>query len=130
MAKQTTTTTTTTNNTPSDVVPAVALPSADLIIYRFDSLDAQLKATNTKLDGMNNSFLTKEEAANLKAERMAQMKILDMRLETLEREQKNLVATDNRQQGSIDTSRRMLTYGLTILGIIVAAVTTYLGLHK
>ncbi len=124
--RNTTTETTTTDR----VVASVPLPSADLIIYRFDQIDAQLAETSHKLDNMSSSFLTKEESAAIKLENVQRQRDFDLRLVTLEKDIKSLVATDNRQQGSIDTSRRLTTYGLTLIGIIVAAMATYLGLHK
>ncbi len=121
---------TTTTTTADKVVASIPLPSADLIIYRFDQIDAQLAQTSHKLDNMSSSFLTKEESAAIKLENIQRQRDFDLRLVTLEKDIKTLVATDNRQQGSIDTSRRLMTLGLTILGIVVAALTTYLGLHR
>lgn len=41
-----------------------------------------------------------------------------------------LTSTDDTQQGAIDASRRFTAIGLAIVTIAVAALTTYLGLHK
>lgn len=60
-------------------IPAIPVPSADLINYRFDQNDKALKemkdestkrfdALNTKLDDITTTFLTKEEAHSLKEE--------------------------------------------------------------
>lgn len=121
---------TTTETTTTDRSGGQILPSADLIVYRFDQIDDQLRQTNHKLDNMTASFLTKEESAAIKLENVQRQRDFDLRLITLEKDVKSLVGTDNRQQGSIDTSRRLITYGLTLLGIAIAALATYLGLHK
>jgi len=112
------------------VVASVPLPSADLIIYRFDQIDAQLEATNIKLDHMANSFATREEVANLRSERMAQLKVLENRIDVLVTTTDYLKETNQRQQGSIDTTRRMTTTGLAIMAIIVSALAVYFGVRK
>ncbi len=121
--------TTTTETTADKVVASVPLPSADLIIYRFDQIDEQLRQTSDKLDNMTSSFLTKEEASAMKLESLQRSRDQDLRVVTLEKEVKELVATDNRQQGSIDATRRYLAIGLTLLGIIVTAASIYFGVR-
>jgi hypothetical protein len=113
-----------------EVVASIPLPSADLIIYRFDQIDAQLQATNTKLDRMTTSFVTKEEVANLKAERLAQIKVLENKIATLDTTVTFLSKTNDRQQGSIDVTRRITTVVLAVVAIIVSAAAVYLGVHK
>jgi hypothetical protein len=44
------------------VTPTVALPSADLITYRFDQIDKSMSAMNVKLDLLTNNFITRKEA--------------------------------------------------------------------
>jgi len=112
------------------VVSSVPLPSADLIIYRFDQIDAQLEATNRKLDFMTNAFMTKEDGANQKAERLAQIKALETRIINLETNTTYLSKTNERQQGSIDVTRRLTSFGLAVMAIAMSALAVYFGVHK
>lgn len=94
-----------------------------VIAYRVAQLEKTVitgfKEHNEKLDTLVNNFASKEEVREL------MVKVAEH-----SREIKGLTATDNRQQGAIDTSRRLTAAAITILGIIVTALSIYFGVHK
>lgn len=106
-------------NKVTNVQATVPLPSADLITYRFDNIDTQLKHFETKIDTITNAFLPREEAVTMRKD-----------ISTLNDKVTELHDTNIRQQGAIEANRRYFNIALTVLGIIVGGVTTYLGIHQ
>lgn len=41
----------------------VAMPSADLVTFRFDTIDKEMISLHTKLDGLTVNFATRDEVA-------------------------------------------------------------------
>lgn len=66
------------------VTPTVALPSADLIVYRFDSMDKQMANLSAKMDAVASTFLTKEEAALMRQEREDKLNALAKRIDKMQ----------------------------------------------
>lgn len=93
-----------------------------VIAYRVGQLEVAVrdgfKEHNQKLDSIITNFATKADLATVATE-----------VAELYRDVDSLKSVDARQQGSIDTSRRLLSLGLTFLGILVSAIAVYLGLH-
>lgn len=111
-------------------VTAAPMPSADYIKLRFDQQDENvknvtqgLKDVNDKLDKLLATFITRSEITSLKASN-------DKRYEKLANTVGNLKSTNERQQGAIESTRRLITIGLSLLSIITAAVAVYAGLHR
>lgn len=48
------------------VQPTVAMPSADLITFRFDQTDKNIAALDRKIDSYAGTFVTKEELESIK----------------------------------------------------------------
>jgi hypothetical protein len=84
----------------------------------------------TKFDAAIQSFATTQQLLDAIATSNLKHKEYDKAFDKLIGIQDSLITKDAEQQGAIDATRRFTTIVLTLLGFIVAAVTTYAGLHK
>jgi hypothetical protein len=66
------------------ITPTVALPSADLITYRFDQMDKSMASLNTKMDLLTNNFITRKEADLLIKQGEETWKDIDKRLDRMQ----------------------------------------------
>jgi hypothetical protein len=121
-----TVTTTDTQGIPDDITPVkLAVMNNDI-----GHITETLVRLESKFDAAINNFVTSDQMASqivaaAEKHKDQDLKIADMLLLTA-----RLKAKDDMQQGAIDSTRRFTAIGLSIIGILVAAVTTYLGLHK
>lgn len=63
------------------IVPAVQMPSADLINFRFDQNDKNVAELKDMVGKLTNNFITKEEAQMLKEERDTAIAAVNKRLD-------------------------------------------------
>jgi len=93
-----------------------------VIAYRVGQLEKTViqgfKEHNDKLDSLANNFVSVADFQSLHG-------VVDQNSKDIT----VLKAADQRQIGSIDTTRRIVAIGLTLFGIFVSAVAIYLGGH-
>jgi hypothetical protein len=104
--------------------PPVASEDANNVIaYRVGKLESAVKegfeAHNVKLDKIVQNFAAKADVIEL-----------NRQVDILHTDVGLLKDTDARQQGSLDTTRRLTAIGLTLLAIAMSAVAVYFGVHK
>lgn len=96
-----------------NVQASVPLPSADLITYRFDKIDATLDKFDKKLEAIAAAYVTRNE--------------VEERFREVENKLEKLKESDDRQQGTIDATRRITSIGLTVAGLILTALFIYVS---
>ncbi len=83
-----------------------------------------------KFDGAIQSFVTTGQLQQFQSEADRKHREYEQMFENLFSDVKALRKTDDLQQGALDNSRRLLAVGLTVIGIMVTAVSIYLGVHR
>lgn len=82
-------------------------------------INETLGRMESKFDAALNNFVTVDQLAEV-ATQVTKLVSLTTKLK----------ATDDIQQGAINANRHFTTILLTIVGFIIAGVTTYVGIHK
>jgi len=97
--------------------------SPAVVAYRIGQLEQTVKegfeAHNLKLDKLVSNFADKSDVLELNR----QVGVLFADVDILKR-------TDATQQGAIEANKRFVSVSLTLLGMVVVAISTYFGLHK
>jgi hypothetical protein len=101
------------------------MPTKD---FNFESYAIQqLDAINKKLDGLNVQYMPREEIYLRLTEVMKTLATLTDTVAQHTSLLSALKSTDDKQQGSIDASRRTVTTGWTIAGLLLTSLFIYVS---
>jgi|GEM_PF-3641530 len=107
-------------------------PSVKIAVMNNDiqHINETLARMEGKFDTAINNFVTNQQFLDQLAVTKRKNEDYDKVIETMQEDIRKLRDAYNAQKGAIEAQRRYISIGLTILGIAVAAITTYLGLRK
>jgi hypothetical protein len=96
-------------------------------VYRFDQIDKNVAALDSKLERLTTAFMTREEAELRFTEIIKSQSALVQTMAEHTGLLTKLKSTDDQQQGAIDASRRIMNVGMTIAGLLLTALFIYVS---